>query len=103
MMDNMIPRFNVGDTVIEHGQTEVLTVTRVYAVVNPTAPHVRLTCCGAEPYRIVDACQDAFAKDGIEVGPQEPPQDYRIYNRRWPDGTFPPTMEFFDRSAERTT
>ena len=56
----LMPRFTIGDIVAEHGQTEVLTVTRVYAVVNPTAPHVRLTCHGAEPYRIVDACQDHF-------------------------------------------
>jgi hypothetical protein len=29
-------------------------------------------------------------------GPQEPPQDYRIFNRRQPDGTFRPLSEFFD-------
>lgn len=30
-----------------------------------------------------------------QLGPQEPPDDYRIYNRRRPDGTFPPLSGFF--------
>jgi len=30
-------------------------------------------------------------------GPQEPPQDKRIYNRRREDGTFPPLKDFFNR------
>lgn len=35
------------------------------------------------------------------IGPQEPPADYRIYNRRRPDGTFPPLSEFFDEAVRR--
>ena len=33
------------------------------------------------------------------LGPQEPPEDYRIFNRRLPDGTRRPVSEFFDRAA----
>ena len=29
------------------------------------------------------------------LGPQEPPQDPRIFNRRQPDGSFRPVSEFF--------
>ena len=35
--------------------------------------------------------------NSIAYGPQEPPQDYRIYNRRMPDGSFRPLAGFFDR------
>ena len=34
-----------------------------------------------------------------QFGPQEPPQDARIYNRRRADGTYPSTLEFFDKAA----
>ena len=33
--------------------------------------------------------------DAPVIGPQEPPQDYRIFNRRQADGTFRPLSEFF--------
>lgn len=32
-------------------------------------------------------------------GPLEPPNDYRIFNRRRPDGSFPPLSEFFDKAV----
>lgn len=32
----------------------------------------------------------------IVLGPQEPPSDPMIFNRRQPDGTFRPLAEFFD-------
>lgn len=34
------------------------------------------------------------------VGSQEPPQDYRIFNRRQPDGSFRPLSLFFDGGAQ---
>ncbi len=33
------------------------------------------------------------------IGTQEPPQDYRIFNRRQKDGTFRPLAEFFERKV----
>ena len=36
-----------------------------------------------------------------QFGPQEPPADYRIYNRRRPDGTFPPLAGFFDEAVRQ--
>ena len=34
-----------------------------------------------------------------KLSPQEPPEDYRIFNRHLPDGTRRPVSEFFDRAA----
>jgi hypothetical protein len=33
------------------------------------------------------------------VGPQEPPQDEGVFNRRQPDGTFRPLADFFSRGG----
>ena len=33
----------------------------------------------------------------IHLGSQEPPDDYRIFNRRRSDGLFRPISEFFER------
>ena len=35
------------------------------------------------------------------IGPQEPPNNPVIFNRRRPDGTFPPLSEFFDGAVIR--
>lgn len=37
----------------------------------------------------------------ITFGPQEPPQDYRIWNTRQPDGTFKPLSQFFDEAVRK--
>ncbi len=37
--------------------------------------------------------------EAMSVGPQEPPQDFRIFNRRQPDGTYRPLADFFFREA----
>ena len=43
---------------------------------------------------------DLIAEVDLEFfGPQEPPQDPRIFNRRQADGTFRPLAEFFDREV----
>ena len=34
-----------------------------------------------------------------KLGPQEPPEDHRIFNRRLPNGTRRPVSEFFDRAV----
>ncbi len=36
-------------------------------------------------------------------GPQEPPQDYRIFNRKQADGTYRPLSEFFDSAVHVDT
>lgn len=35
------------------------------------------------------------------AGPLEPPNDYRIFNRRRADGTFPPLSEFFEQAVRK--
>ena len=44
-----------------------------------------------------ESCADAD-KD-TAYGPQEPPHDPRIYNKRGPGGTYPPVGRFFDQAA----
>ena len=36
----------------------------------------------------------------LSFGPQEPPNDYRIYNRRRSDGSFPSVRAWFERAAD---
>ena len=38
-----------------------------------------------------------------KLGPQEPPDDPHIFNRRQPDGTFRPISEFFEPEKQRDT
>lgn len=45
----------------------------------------------AQGQHIVDPCPKLTTKDFV----QEPPQDYRIFNKRQADGTFKPLSEFF--------
>ncbi len=35
--------------------------------------------------------------ESLIAGPQEPPADHRIYNRKQADGTYRPLTDFFDR------
>ena len=35
------------------------------------------------------------------MGPLDPPDDYRIYNRKQADGTYPPLSKFFDGATEQ--
>jgi len=35
------------------------------------------------------------------IGPQEPPNDYRIFNCRRADGSFPPLSEFFETAVQK--
>jgi hypothetical protein len=35
------------------------------------------------------------------MGPLEPPDDYRIYNRKQADGTYPPLSKFFDDAVAK--
>jgi len=51
---------------------------------------VEVSSWTAEP--LCDDSSDTEPK----LGPQEPPQDYRIFNRRQADGIFRPLSEFFD-------
>lgn len=37
----------------------------------------------------------------MKFGPQEPPNDYRIWNRKQPDGTVRPIKDFFFEAIEK--
>lgn len=52
--------------------------------------------------RMISKEQEAelLAENHEQFGLCEPPQDYRIFNRRQPDGTFRPLSEFFDKAAK---
>jgi len=51
----------------------------------------------AEQHKALQIVLDvASAQTPAEFGPQEPPQDYRIFNKRQADGTYRPLSEFFD-------
>ena len=43
-----------------------------------------------------DKCGRLFDKEHPLFGSQEPPQDYRIFNRRQPDGNYRPLSEYWD-------
>lgn len=68
------------------------------------------TCCDCYVYSCETVISDRDNADILRaahavgfpnavIGPQEPPSDYRIFNRRRPDGTFPPLSEFFDEAV----
>ncbi len=44
-----------------------------------------------------------FTSDKEQLGVQEPPQDYRIFNRRQPDGTFRPLSVFWEAPKIKPT
>ncbi len=48
----------------------------------------------AKEHRFAERITEAMA--GMGYVPVEPPDDYRIFNRRQPDGTFRPLSSFFD-------
>ncbi len=60
-------------------------------------------CALDEALAIVEATDADMARDelaeAMSIGPQEPPQDFRIFNRRQPDGTYRPLADFFFREA----
>jgi len=41
--------------------------------------------------------EEAMQKVERELGPQEPPNDPMVYNRRQADGTFRPLTDFWER------
>ena len=56
---------------------------------------------GAEFSReeLQEIAADEIARAEANLGPQEPPQDASIFNRRQPDGVFRPVSEFFDLTS----
>jgi hypothetical protein len=75
------------------------------AVVNEYGERAeRYTDNRKEKAGLVDALKaQILAQPPAPLGVQEPPQDYRIFNRRLPDGTFPLLSEFFDTAAAKLT
>ena len=50
--------------------------------------------------QLVTLADDIEKVTNSALGVQEPPQDYRIFNRKRGDGTYPPVDDFFMKGIE---